>query len=44
MKTGFGFFAIVLLLAACSKPASPPNAAPIEVTVVTIAPQTQRMS
>ena len=33
------FFATVLLLAACSKPAPPPNAAPIEVTVVTIDPQ-----
>jgi len=39
MKTGIGFMMIVLLLAACSKPAPPPEAAPVEVTVVTIAPQ-----
>lgn len=39
MKTGFGFFAIVLLLSACSKQAPPPDAPPVEVTVVTISPQ-----
>ena len=41
MKRGFPFFvfAIVVFLAACSKPAPPPDAAPIEVTVVTISPQ-----
>ena len=39
MKVGFPSFAIALLLAACSKPAPPPNAASIEVSVVTIAPQ-----
>jgi membrane fusion protein (multidrug efflux system) len=39
MKTGFQFFAIVLLLTACSKSAPPPNAAPIEVSVVTISPR-----
>jgi hypothetical protein len=39
MKTAFLFSAIVLVVAACSKPAPPPDAAPVEVTVVTIAPQ-----
>src|SRR5690242_7398654 len=39
MKAALRFVAAVLVLAACSKPAPPPDAPPVEVTVVKIAQQ-----